>query len=211
LRPRQIPLLFHCTEPREKWSLYPTVPFLWQRILSSYFWPRKPFQPNFGRGCGLLPLPASTDKPLCQVCKKRCHEALDCWYRFDNEIYPSPPQAYFNTTSSTSNERWFLDSGVSHHVTSDLNNLTSFHAYDGQDCLLVGNDSHRPIHNLGYYSLSSLNGSLDLNGVLHVPHITKNLISISKLTQDNNVILKFHPLFCKGSPHEATAPSSSLN
>jgi gag-polypeptide of LTR copia-type/GAG-pre-integrase domain len=154
------------------------------------------FSSNFGRGRGLLPLPPYRDKPLCQVCKKRGHEALDCWYRFDNETYPSSPQAYFNTTSSTPNERWFLDSGASHHVTSDLNNLTSFHAYDGQDCLQVGNGSHLPIHNLGHCSLSSSNGSLDLNGVLHVPHITKNLISISKLTQDNNVILEFHPLFC---------------
>jgi hypothetical protein len=50
-------------------------------------------------------------------------------------MYPSPPQAFFNSTISTPNEGWFLDSGASHHVTADLNNLTSFRAYDGQDRL----------------------------------------------------------------------------
>jgi hypothetical protein len=88
-----------------------------------------------------------------------------------------------------------LDSGASHHVTADLNNLTYFRAYDGQDRLHVGNGSHLIIQNQGHCSLSSPHGSLDLNGVLHVPHITKNLISISKLTKDNDVILEFHPLF----------------
>jgi hypothetical protein len=114
----------------------------------------------------------------------------------DNAMYPSAAQAFFNSTISTPNEGWFLDSGASHHVTADLNNLTSFRAYHGQDRLQVGNGSHVIIQNQGHCSLSSPHGSLDLNGILHVPHITKNLISISKLTKDNDVILEFHPLFC---------------
>jgi hypothetical protein len=150
------------------------------------------FSPH-GRASTFTPL---GDKPVCQVCKKRGHETLDCWHRFDNAMYPSPPQAFFNSTISTPNEGWFLDSGASHHVTADLNNLTYFRAYDGQDRLQVGNGSHLIIQNQGHCSLSSPHGSLDLNGVLHVPYITKNLISISKLTKDNDVILEFHPLFC---------------
>jgi hypothetical protein len=87
-------------------------------------------------------------------------------------------------------------SDTSHHVTSDLNNLTLFNVYDGSDRLQVDNGSHLLIQNLGHCSLYSSHDSLDLNDVLHVPHITKNLISISKLTKDNDVILEFHPLFC---------------
>jgi hypothetical protein len=123
------------------------------------------------------------------VYKKRGHEAIDRRHHFDNDAYRSSPQA-FNAAISTPQEGWFLDFCVSHYVTFNLNNLTSFHTYDGQDQFLVGNDSDIVIQNLGHCSLSSSNGSLNLNDVLHVPYIIKNLISIS-----NDVILEFHPLF----------------
>lgn len=35
-----------------------------------------------------------------------------------------------------------------------------------------------------------------LRKVLHVLQITKNLISISKFTKDNDVFIEFHPSFC---------------
>lgn len=89
-----------------------------------------------------------------------------------------------------------MDSGATHHVTSDINNLASFVPYEGHDRLQVGNGSNLQIHNLGHCYISTTNGCLNLNGVLHVPHITKNLISISKFTKDNDVILEFHPFFC---------------
>lgn len=31
-----------------------------------------------------------------------------------------------------------------------------------------------------------------MKNILHVPKITKNLLSIAKLTHDNNVIMEFH-------------------
>jgi gag-polypeptide of LTR copia-type len=57
----------------------------------------------YGRASTFTP---SGDKLVCQVCKKRGHEAFDCWHRFDNAMYPSPPQAFFNSTISTPNEGW---------------------------------------------------------------------------------------------------------
>jgi hypothetical protein len=76
-----------------------------------------------------------------------------------------------------------------------VNNLTSFNVYEGSNRLQVGKGSHLHIQHLGHYFFSSSHDSLDLNDVLHVSHIIKNLISISKLTKDD-VILEFHPLFC---------------
>ena len=38
--------------------------------------------------------------------------------------------------------------------------------------------------------------SLRLNNILHVPHITKNLVSISKCTTDNSVSVEFTPSCC---------------
>lgn len=37
---------------------------------------------------------------------------------------------------------------------------------------------------------------LNLNEVLCVPNITKNLLSISKLVADNNIIVEFHANHC---------------
>jgi len=35
-----------------------------------------------------------------------------------------------------------------------------------------------------------------LRHLLHVPHITKNLISVAQFTKDNNVYFEFHPHSC---------------
>lgn len=40
------------------------------------------------------------------------------------------------------------------------------------------------------------NESLLLNHVLHVPHITKNLLSISQVLANNDVIVEFVDTFC---------------
>jgi histone deacetylase 1/2 len=37
---------------------------------------------------------------------------------------------------------------------------------------------------------------LKLNDLLHVPNISKNLLSVNKFAQDNNVVFEFHPHFC---------------
>lgn len=37
---------------------------------------------------------------------------------------------------------------------------------------------------------------MKLNQILHVPSITKNLLSISKLTSENNVIVEFYSDLC---------------
>jgi histone deacetylase 1/2 len=37
---------------------------------------------------------------------------------------------------------------------------------------------------------------LKLNDLLHVPNISKNLLSVSKFAKDNNVYFEFHPRYC---------------
>jgi hypothetical protein len=82
-----------------------------------------------------------------------------------------------------------------------VNNLTSFNVYEGPGRLQVDNDSHLLIQNLAHCTLFSSNSFLNLNDVKHIPYITKNLISISKLTKDNDIILEFHPLVCIVKDH----------
>lgn len=60
-----------------------------------------------------------------------------------------------------------------------------------------GNGAGLHISHFGHSSLStSINRVLSLNNLLHVPHITKNLISVSQFAKDNSVFFEFHHSFC---------------
>jgi hypothetical protein len=85
---------------------------------------------------------------------------------------------------------WDPDTGATHHITN-LNNLNLHSkAYDGHDEIQVGNGTRLAIKNTG---ISKLSPNFILRSILHVPQITKNLLSIQKFTFDNNVYVEFHP------------------
>lgn len=116
---------------------------------------------------------------------------------------PSPmgsaqAHAAFQTSTSTPQatspaQPWYPDSGASHHVTSESQNVHQFTPFAGQDQLFVGNGQGLPISGIGSSTLSS---GLVLNNLLHVPSITKNLVSVSKFARDNGVFFEFHPYYC---------------
>ncbi|KAE8693482.1 S-adenosyl-L-methionine-dependent methyltransferases superfamily protein [Hibiscus syriacus] len=86
-------------------------------------------------------------------------------------------------TVSRSSDHWVVDSGATHHITPDA--------------LTVGNGVSVDIHNVGNAVVSSASSrTLILTELLHVPHITKNLFSVSKLSRDNKVYLEFHAEKC---------------
>ncbi|KAJ0009702.1 hypothetical protein Pint_33473 [Pistacia integerrima] len=76
---------------------------------------------------------------------------------------------------------WFTDTGASAHMTPDPSQLDKVEPYHGKDCVVVGNGASLPITHTGTLSPSS---NFQLLDVLVVPRLTKNLLSISKLTSD---------------------------
>jgi len=66
-------------------------------------------------------------------------------------------------------------------MTPDNSTLEQSTAYTGKECVIVGNGASLPITHTGNISHSPY---LKLLDVLVVPHLTKNLLSISKLTND---------------------------
>ena len=72
-----------------------------------------------------------------------------------------------------------MDSGATSHVTSKLNNLTINTDYKGKGKLCVGDGNNLTISHFGSSFISSNSKPLALNNILHVPKITKNLISVS--------------------------------
>lgn len=87
---------------------------------------------------------------------------------------------------------WYFDTGATNHIIPDINKLTIAEDYTGDDKLQVGNGKNLSISHEGYCSLHNLS----LPSVFIVPKLTKNLLSVSKLTRDNNVYMEFWPTHC---------------
>lgn len=143
-------------------------------------------------------------RPQCQLCNRPGHEAVDCWQRNNQVDYPSrkpnprqsqPRQAnvaQFNHQPKVTDPNWYLDTGATDHVQPDLQNLSIADEYQGSDHLQVGNGNHLPISHIGSSNLHNLR----LPTVLVVPQITKRLLSVSKLTADNDIFLQFWRTHC---------------
>jgi Reverse transcriptase (RNA-dependent DNA polymerase)/gag-polypeptide of LTR copia-type/GAG-pre-integrase domain len=160
-----------------------------------------------GKHSGKSSSGTSADRFLCQLCMKRGHTADRCYKRFDATYKPPPPRPLFKNKSfqpqalsvqsgSAPPAAWYMDSGASTHVTSDLNALTSYSPYTGSDQLHIGDGKGLDILHIGSGCLQTSSSTLVLSNILHVPSISKPLLSISQLLADNNVYVQFHANLC---------------
>jgi len=86
-----------------------------------------------------------------------------------------------------------MDSGATDHITGELEKLTVRNKYHGGDHVHAANGTGMEISNVGHSTLHSPSSKIHLRNVLHVPSASKNLVSVNRLTRDNNVFLEFHP------------------
>lgn len=87
---------------------------------------------------------------------------------------PSQPQAHL-VTNPFLNQSWLLDSGASHHVTSDLNNLSLHTPYIGYDDIMIEDGVILPITHTGFTSLHTPPNTFTLDNVLCVYAKESNL------------------------------------
>ncbi|XP_070670238.1 uncharacterized protein [Malus domestica] len=71
---------------------------------------------------------------LCQWCGTQGHSAKRC-----PQLSSAPPMVNHTTIRSSTSSPWLLDSGASHHVTSDSRNIPDSITYDGPDQIIIGN------------------------------------------------------------------------
>ena len=88
---------------------------------------------------------------------------------------------------------WLLDSDASHHVTTDLQNLSLHSPYSESNDVMIGDDTGLPITHIGSSHLSSPTSSFTLFNVLCVPTMKRNLISVYQFCVTNNVYVEFLP------------------
>lgn len=137
----------------------------------------------------------------CQWCNVKGHVLTYCpTFR---ELHPNisvpprpshftpTPQANAAVVAPSPSQAWLFDSGASHHVTTDLNNLSLHSPYDGTDEIATGDGSGLPISHSGSTHLFSQNHSFKLSNVLYVPKMHHNILSVYQFCLDNNVNIEF--------------------
>jgi hypothetical protein len=85
-----------------------------------------------------------------------------------------------------------MDTGATDHLTNNMGQLSTQERYQGRDQVQAANGAGMSITHVGN---SKLAGSLELKNILHVPAISKNLLSVYRLVSDNNVFIEFHKYF----------------
>jgi histone deacetylase 1/2 len=167
------------------------------------------------------PSPPTTPKPtsgrspvVCQLCGTPRHVASRCYKRFnrdflgigndgsntEKQLAMAMTASHGSLGSSSVDPAWYEDSGATHYITHELDKLTTHEPYHGTDQVHTANGTGMRIHNVGQAVLSTPSSrSLALHNVIHVPKATRNFLSMSKLSNDNNVCIELHPhdLFVK--------------
>ena len=91
--------------------------------------------------------------------------------------------AMLTTPKLLNDDNWFPNSGATNH---------------GRNKIHMGNGASLMIAHSSFSLLcsSDLPRVFSLSNLLHVPHITCNLISVSQFARENNVFFEFHPSIC---------------
>ena len=138
-------------------------------------------------------------EPHCQLCRQNGHYANTCpqLHTFASKSVPGEAdlaKAFLaNCRVNPPSPDWFVDSGASDHMVSSKASVNQPEPFFGDGSVHFGNGNTLPITSIG---TSSLINGLCLRDVLVVPNLTKNLLSISKLTYDNNVDVVFSKYLC---------------
>lgn len=151
-------------------------------------------------------LKEEVQRPTSQICLKNVHNAYTCWYKLNKKfalklcVRGAQKKAYIAALEIIVDPTWYLDSRTTNNVTNNLENLTIGLEYKGKNQLVVGNGNKLAFTYIGNSILPIMHPQttkhLILKHMLHVPAITENLISISKLLEDNDINVLFDGNLC---------------
>ncbi|XP_010248327.1 PREDICTED: uncharacterized protein LOC104591232 [Nelumbo nucifera] len=85
-----------------------------------------------------------SNRPICQICNKTGHIALDCFQRLNLSFQGRQPPEKLMAMAAAARDAlddttWYSDTGASHHITPDLGNIShSSPEYSGSDEVQAG-------------------------------------------------------------------------
>lgn len=97
------------------------------------------------------------------------------------------------STSYGVDTNWYMDSGATDNITSNLEKLSIHDSYKGHDQIRTASGADMEISYIGHSTVTTPSRDLHLNNVLYVPKVNKNLVSVHRLTSDNSIFTEFHP------------------
>ncbi|KAJ9544089.1 hypothetical protein OSB04_023796 [Centaurea solstitialis] len=102
-------------------------------------------------------------------------------------------QAFATMSLNQQDPNWYVDSGTTSHMTNNPGNYSSYVNNGNIRNIIVGDGAKIPIQGTSNQTLSHPFPPFSLNNVLYIPTIVKNLLSVRKLTTDNNLSIEFDP------------------
>ncbi|MBA0839176.1 hypothetical protein Goarm_004936 [Gossypium armourianum] len=109
------------------------------------------------------------------------------------------PQSHASlaTPDTVADSAWYPNFGATHHLTHSTVSLGDNLFHTGPGKLYVGNGNALPVLCSGQSSLLTRTRPFYMKSLLYTPGITKNLLSMSKFTRDNQVMFECSPTRCK--------------
>ncbi|KAF8389672.1 hypothetical protein HHK36_024191 [Tetracentron sinense] len=124
----------------------------------------------------------------CHFCGFNGHTVTEC-----RKLRRVLAQANCTIMPQPATNRWMLDSGASHNITSELQNMSMHSEYEGLDEVVIGEGTGLNVTHVGSTNLSTPSKTFALTDLLCVPSIHRNLISVHKFTSSNNCYVEFNP------------------
>ena len=93
------------------------------------------------------------------------------------------------TSTSNSEDTWFVDSGSSNHMTFHEDWFQELWKPERPGYLKIGDDTIHPIQHVGNVPFGKEGNQTYIKDVLHVPTITKNLILVGQILEQGMQVL----------------------
>lgn len=139
---------------------------------------------------------SSQSRVQCFICNLYGHKAFNCPDRIKNknEVSLNIAKSFFAgfSTGILDKNEWFIDSGASFHMSPRSDWITE-RSNSPIDEIMVANNSKLHVESAGtVYVESDKNGvgnKIPLNGVLYIPDLSSNLLSVSQLCQKGHTVI----------------------
>lgn len=128
----------------------------------------------------------------CYNCGKKGHISRDCRNKDKPKENQQPREAAKNAfvaLKAVENPKyWYLDSGASSHMTPDAGILKNVKK-TGVNEIISANNARLSVKVVGDADVDFDGKAVEINGVLHVPELIANLLSISKIVKRGNTVI----------------------